>query len=107
MLATAGKDGLMDVASLTKERLVALVVVVLNTAAALFYSSLSQNRLLIAGSAVLLSLPGMAMIWFREALSVTGFDRGVMRESPPIFIDVIGWLFLLALPVIFLAGLLP
>jgi hypothetical protein len=47
------------------------------------------------------------MIWFREALSVTGFDRGVLHDSPPLFIDLIGWLFLFALPVIFLYKLLP
>jgi hypothetical protein len=31
----------------------------------------------------------------------------VLRESPPLFIDVIGWLFLVLLPVIFLYKLLP
>jgi len=97
----------MDLGILTKERLVALVVVLLNTAAAVVYSPVSQNRAIVAGSALLLSIPGLALIWFREALSVTGFDRGVLHDSPPIFIDVIGWLFLLVLPVIFLAGLLP
>jgi len=97
----------MDAAALTKERVVALVVVVLNVAAALAYSHVSQNLGIVAGSAFLLSLPGLAIIWFRDALSVTGFDRGVMRESPPLFLDVIGWLFLIALPIIFLAGLLP
>ena len=101
------KEGEMDAAALTKERVVALVVVVLNVAAALAYSHVSQNLGIVAGSAFLLSLPGLAIIWFREALSVTGFDRGVLHESPPLFLDVIGWLFLIALPIIFLAGLLP
>jgi hypothetical protein len=92
---------------LTKERLIALIVVALNVVAAVVYSRVSSNRGFIAGSALVLSIPGLAIIWFREALSVTGFDRGVLRESPPIFLDVIGWLFLIALPIIFLAGLLP
>ena len=87
--------------------MVALVVVVLNVAAAVFYSQVSRSLGIVAGSALLLSIPGLAIIWFREALSVTGFDRGVLRESPPLFLDVIGWLFLIALPIIFLAGLLP
>ena len=47
------------------------------------------------------------MIWFREGLSVIGFDRGVSRDSPPLLIDAVGWLFLIGLPVIFLYGLLP
>jgi hypothetical protein len=92
---------------LTKERIIALIVVVLNVVAAVVYSRVSLSRGFIAGSALVLSIPGLAIIWFREALSVTGFDRGVLRESPPVFLDVIGWLFLIALPIIFLAGLLP
>ncbi len=97
----------MDLGNLTKERLVALIVVLLNTAAAVVYSPISKNWVFVAGCGLLLSIPGLALIWFREALSVTGFDRGVLRDSPPIFIDVIGWLFLVVLPVIFLAGLMP
>lgn len=97
----------MEPLSLTKERVIALIVVAVNVSAALIYSHVSRNLGIIAGSAFLLSLPGLAIIWFREALSVTGFDRGVLHDSPPLFLDVIGWLFLVALPVIFLAGLLP
>lgn len=97
----------MDLLALSKERVVALVIVVANVAAAFFFSSVSPNAGLRSGAALLLCLPGLAMIWFREALSVTGFDRGVLRESPPVFIDVIGWLFLIILPVIFLYKLLP
>jgi hypothetical protein len=97
----------MDVLALTKERVVALVIVVINVIGAVLFSTVSQNKGLIALSAFGLCLPGLAMIWFREALSVTGFDRGVLRESPPLFIDVIGWLFLVVLPVLFLYKLLP
>jgi hypothetical protein len=97
----------MEPLSLTKERLVALVVVVVNIVAAVLYSKVSQKLGIVAGSAFLLSLPGLAIIWFREALSVTAFDRGVGRESPPLFLDVIGWLFMIAFPVLFLGGFLP
>jgi hypothetical protein len=97
----------MDVLSLTKERIVALTIVVLQVVAALIFATVSRDATHAAGVALLLCLPGLAMIWFREALSVTGFDRGVLRDSPPTMIDVIGWLFLLGLPVIFLYGLLP
>jgi hypothetical protein len=97
----------MEPLSLTTERVVALVVVVVNVIAAIFYSKVSQKLGIVAGSAFLLSLPGLAIIWFRDALSVTAFDRGVMHESPPLFIDVIGWLFLVALPIIFLGGFMP
>jgi hypothetical protein len=97
----------MDVLALTKERIVALVIVVVNVAVAAIFSTVSRNVGLVAASAFGLCLPGLAMIWFREALSVTGFDRGVLHDSPPLFIDVIGWLFLVLLPVIFLYKLLP
>jgi hypothetical protein len=97
----------MEPLTLTTERVVALVVLVLNVVAAILYSKVSQKVGIVAGSAFLLSLPGLAIIWFRDALSATAFDRGVMRESPPLFVDVIGWLFLVALPIIFLGGFLP
>jgi hypothetical protein len=101
------KEGPMEPLSLTKERVVALIVVLVNVVAAIVYSRVSQNLGIVAGSAFLLSLPGLAIIWFRDALSVTGFDRGVRRDSPPLLLDMIGWLFLVVLPIIFLAGLLP
>jgi hypothetical protein len=97
----------MEPLTLTTERVIALVVVVLNVVAAILYSKVSQKVGIVAGSALLLSLPGLAIIWFRDALGATAFDRGVMRESPPLFVDVIGWLFLVALPIIFLGGFLP
>jgi hypothetical protein len=104
---TGEQEDAMNVTALTKERLVALVIVVLNVVAAVLFATVSPNRGIVAASAFGLSLPGLAMIWFREALSVTGFDRGVLHDSPPLFIDVIGWLFLVLLPVIFLYRLLP
>lgn len=97
----------MDVLALSTERVVALVIVALNVLAAVIFSSVSPNIGIVAIAAFGLCLPGLAMIWFREALSVTGFDRGVLRESPPFFIDLIGWLFLIVLPLIFLYKLLP
>ncbi|HET6324386.1 MAG TPA: hypothetical protein VFG04_06770 [Planctomycetaceae bacterium] len=97
----------MDVLALTTERVIALVVVVINVVVAALFSSVSTKVGLVAASALGLSLPGLAMIWFRDALSVTGFDRGVLHDSPPLFIDLIGWLFLILLPVIFLYKLLP
>ncbi|HXY36376.1 MAG TPA: hypothetical protein VEI07_19215 [Planctomycetaceae bacterium] len=97
----------MDVLALTTERIVALVIVAVNVVAAIFFSTVSPNVGLVAAAAFGLCLPGLAMIWFREALSVPSFDRGVPHDSPPIFIDVIGWLFLILLPVIFLYKLLP
>jgi hypothetical protein len=97
----------MDVLALTTERVVALVIVVVNVVVAALFSTVSPNVGLVAASALGLCLPGLAMIWFRDALSVTGFDRGVLHDSPPAFIDIIGWLFLLVLPVIFLYKLLP
>ena len=97
----------MDVLALTTERVVALVIVVVNVVSAVLFSRVSSNMVLVGAAAFGLSLPGLAMIWFREALSVTGFDRGVLHDSPPVFIDVIGWLFLIVLPVIFLYKLLP
>ncbi len=97
----------MMIRSLTKERLVALAIVVLNVVFALSFSTVSKNPGIVAGSAFGLSLPGLVIIWYREALSVIGFKRGILRESPPPILDVIGWSFLIGLPLIFLYGLLP
>jgi hypothetical protein len=97
----------MEPSSLTKERFAALVVFIANIVAALIYSKVSRNLGIIAGSACIASLPGLTIIWFRDSLSATAFDRGVMRESPPVLLGAIGWLFLIGLPIIFLGGFLP
>ncbi len=97
----------MGLANLTVERIVALVVVGVQVVAALSFSTVSRSPGILAASAAGLTLPGLVMIWFREGLSVTGFDRGVLHDSPPLLIDVLGWAFLILLPVIFLYGLLP
>ncbi len=97
----------MIIRSLTKERVAALAIVVLNVVLALSFSTVSKNLGTVAGAAFCLSLPGLVIIWYREALSVTGRDRGVFRQSPPKFLDVFGWVFLVGLPLIFLYGLLP
>lgn len=91
----------------TKERVVAVIVVALQTIAATLFHKTETGPLAAAGWGVLCTVPGLVIIWFRESLSVTGFDRGVLRESPPLMIDVLGWLFLIGLPVIFMYGLLP
>ena len=101
------KGLVMELWRLSVERLVALAVVAVNVVLAMMFAVVSQNRGTVAGLTVLLSLPGLAMIWFREGLSVTGFDRGVLRQSPPLMIDVIGWVFLVGLPAIYLYGFLP
>ena len=55
-------------------------------------------------SCVVLLLP-LALIWFPDELgSLTGYvGRGgnINTETPPILISIIGWLFLVGLPVLF------
>jgi hypothetical protein len=97
----------MELLSLTTERVVALVVAAAQVIAAVAFAKVSPNRGILAASALGLTLPGLLLIWFREGLSATAFDRGVMRESPPFLVDLFGWLFLIGLPVIFLYLLLP
>lgn len=97
----------MEIWRLSAERLIALVVVAINIVLAMLFAVVSKNLAALVAFTLLLSLPGLAMIWFREGLSVTGFDRGVLRQSPPLMVDVIGWLFLIGLPVIYLYGFLP
>jgi hypothetical protein len=97
----------MEAATLTKERIIAIAIVVVQVALAVSFSTVSRHWGFLIAAALALSLPGLMMIWFREGLSVTGFDRGVLRDSPPLLIDVLGWLFLIAFPIIFLYGLLP
>ena len=48
-----------------------------------------------------MSLPGMLVIWNKEALSVTGLTRGLRRDSPPSLLDLIGWFFLLVMPILY------
>jgi hypothetical protein len=52
--------------------------------------------------AALLALPGALLIWFSEDIGeFAGFSRGVFRASPPALVMVLGWLFLLGLPLLY------
>ncbi|MCA9023789.1 MAG: hypothetical protein KDA86_01120 [Planctomycetaceae bacterium] len=97
----------MNHTQLTIERIVALGIVLVQVLCASTFSTVSPSLGILAGAAFLLSLPGLLLIWYRGALSSVGFKRGVFHKSPPMFVDVFGWLFLIGLPVIFLYNLLP
>ncbi|WP_299470264.1 hypothetical protein [uncultured Gimesia sp.] len=86
---------------LSKERLITLLVVIANGILGVTIGNFSDNRLWEATFAVLMSLPGMIIIWKKEALSVTGLTRGLRRDSPPSLLDLIGWFFLLVMPVLY------
>jgi len=54
----------------------------------------------------------LMLIWFPEEIgSFTGYAWGLMgnvdTETPPIFVSIMGWLFLLGLPVLFLLFFSP
>ena len=61
------------------------------------------GRLAGVGLAAMISLPGLALIWFAEPLGEqTCFARGMVRPSPPLLIEAFGWLFLLGYPALLL-----
>ena len=76
----AGRITPWNCSSLTKERVVALVIAAAQVIAAVAFAKVSSNRGILAASALGLTLPGLLLIWFREGLSATAFDRGVMRR---------------------------
>ncbi|MFH1301305.1 MAG: hypothetical protein ABIK07_09600 [Planctomycetota bacterium] len=86
---------------LSKERLITLLVVIANGILGATIGNFSDNRFWEATFAVLMSLPGMIIIWKKEALSVTGLTRGLRRDSPPSLLDLIGWFFLLVMPILY------
>jgi hypothetical protein len=85
----------------TKDRVLALVVTIANGVLGAWFGHFSGTLGREAGIAVLLSLPGLAIIWFRESLQdkELAFPRGVRNESPPVLLALLGWLFLLAVTV--------
>ena len=86
---------------LSKERIITLLVVIANGILGATIGNFSDSRLWEATFAVLMSLPGMVVIWNKEALSVTGLTRGLRRDSPPSLLDLIGWFFLLVMPILY------
>ena len=51
--------------------------------------------------ALMVSLGGLALIWFAEPLGETAcFSRGVPRPSPAPLISLIGWIFLVGYPLL-------
>tara|TARA_R110002111_G_scaffold2705_4_gene17927 strand:- start:11499 stop:11780 length:282 start_codon:yes stop_codon:yes gene_type:complete len=84
-----------------KEKLIALIVVIANGILGAVVGNFSDSRLTEAGFAVLMSLPGLVIIWNKEALSVIGLIRGLRRDSPPSLLDLVGWFFLLVMPLLY------
>jgi len=86
---------------LSKEKVITLLVVIANGILGAIIGNFSDSRLWEATFAVLMSLPGMVIIWNKESLSVTGLTRGLRRDSPPSLLDLIGWFFLLVMPLLY------
>ncbi|QDT88767.1 hypothetical protein [Gimesia algae] len=86
---------------LTKEKLLAVVVMIVNGILGAVVGDFSDNRLFEAAFATLFSIPGLVIIWKREVLSKTGLTRGILRDSPPVLLDIIGWFFLLVIPILY------
>lgn len=89
--------------ALSIDRWLALVVTIVNGVLGGWLGSFSQSHIKEAGLAVLLSLPGLAVIWFRESLqdSELAFPRGIRRDSPPVLLALIGWILLLVIPMLY------
>ena len=86
---------------LSKERIITLLVVIANGILGATIGKFSDSRLWEATFAVLMSLPGLVVIWNKERLSVTGLTRGLRRDSPPSLLDLIGWILLLVMPILY------
>ena len=89
---------------ITLDRLLALIVAIGNGILGGWLGHFSESLVQGAGLALLLSLPGLAIIWFRESLQdrELAFPRGVRGESPPVLLALVGWVFLLAIPVFYI-----
>ena len=87
----------------TLDRWLALAVTLINGVLGGVLGHFSESRWREAGLAVLLSLPGLAVIWFRDSLqdSELAFPRGVRNASPPGLLAFLGWLWLLAIPILY------
>ena len=81
------------------DKVLALVVTAANPAIGALY--MSDNPGKAAGIALLLSFPGLVVIWHRQSLGQTTFARGIARRSPPGLVGAIGWLYLLVFPLLF------
>lgn len=88
----------------TRQRLLALVVACINGVLGAVLGHFSQQALAEVGFALLLSLPGLVVIWFQETLGgdFLAFPRGIPRESPPVIVAVIGWFYLVVIPMLYI-----
>jgi hypothetical protein len=80
------------------DKLVAVAVVAANMGVATLFPG---DKLTAAAIAGIVSLPGFAIICFRESLADTGFARGVSHASPVGLVGFIGWCLLLFFPLWF------
>ncbi len=90
--------------SFTLDRMLALLVMLVNGVLGAVLGHFSESRWREAGLAVLLSLPGLFVIWLRESLqdSELAFPRGVRNASPPGLLAFLGWLWLLGIPILYI-----
>lgn len=87
-----------------KDRLLALLVFLGNGILGAWLGWSSENALQESGFAILLSLPGLLVIWFRGSLQdrELSFPRGVRAASPPGLLALVGWIYLLGIPLFYL-----
>lgn len=86
---------------LSKERTVSIVVVIANGVLGVTIGDFFSNPLWDAVFAVVVSLPGLIVIWNKRALASIDLTRGLHRDTPPSLLDLIGWFFLLVMPVLY------
>jgi len=50
---------------------------------------------------ILVAILGMGLIWFAEPLGeISSFSRGIPHTSPPLMIEIFGWMLLVGYPVV-------
>lgn len=93
--------------SVTYDRVAAFCFVLVVGFAVLLMPTFGDARWTMALVAITLSLPGLALICFREELGETpAFSRGAQKTSPPGLIGVFGWLYLVGLPALIIVSML-
>lgn len=93
--------------AVTYDRLAAFCFILVVGFAVLLLPTFGDARWTMALVAVCLSLPGLALIWFRDELGATpAFSRGAQRTSPPGLVGAFGWLYLVGLPALIIASVL-
>jgi hypothetical protein len=87
--------------TITKDQLAAVVVFILNGVAGAAFGGFAASPLAAGIWVLVLSTPGLFIIWCRDVLAFSGPSTGYMRPSSPGIVAGLGWVYLVAIPLFF------